>query len=207
MDQNSPSLIDKANTKPPKRTELFVIAMVGLVVGGYLGARYFMVEVRHVMAGSMEPSLRVGDRLIINKISSRFSKPQRGEIIVFSPTDQLKKEGYHEAFVKRVIGLPGENVEVRDDKVFIDGQPLAENYSSTEQATQMTEIYIEKNKKDPNVRLWDSKDKGPAYKGVVPDGEYFVLGDHRSDSLDSRIWGFVPQDKIVGTVAFRLNIP
>jgi signal peptidase I len=203
MDQNSPSLINK--TRQPKRPEWLVAILVGLIVGGYVGGRYFIVETRHIVAGSMEPTLRINDMVTIDKISYRFNQPQRSDIILFSPTDNLKKEGYSEDFIKRVIGLPGDKVEVKDDQVFINGQLLAEEYSSTKQIAKMTEIYIEKNKSDPKFRLWTPEATGPTYQGVVPEQQYFVLGDHRSASFDSRSWGFVPQNKIIGKFAFHLN--
>jgi signal peptidase I len=176
---------------------------IGVSVVLALAMRQFVAEARFIPSGSMEPTLLVDDRLIVDKVSYRFSNPQRGDIVVFDPTDTLKAQKYTEAFIKRVIGLPGDKVEVRDDKVTINGKPLTENYPSTQHADQMVKIYTEKNKQDPSVPLWSVENKGPDYQGVVPAGQYLVLGDHRSNSLDGRVWGFVPKDRIVGKALVR----
>jgi signal peptidase I len=68
------------------------------------------------------------DRLIINKLAYRFSPPQRGDIIIFSPTEALQQQDYHEAFIKRIIGLPGDKIEIEDGKVYINHRPLQEDY-------------------------------------------------------------------------------
>jgi signal peptidase I len=168
-----------------------------------LGMRQFVAEARYIPSGSMEPTLLVDDRLIIDKVSYRFSNPQRGDIVVFDPTPTLKSSGYNEAFIKRVIGLPGEKIKVVNDKVTINGQPLPENYPSGLFIEQMTKIYQDKHNKDPRISLWNPNSQGPDDERTVPAGEYLVLGDHRSSSLDSRSWGFVPKANIVGKATVR----
>jgi signal peptidase I len=77
------------------------------------GIRSFVAEARYIPSGSMLPTLQINDRLIIDKISYNFRNPDRGDIVVFSPTDELKKQNFKDAFIKRVIGLPGDKVEVK----------------------------------------------------------------------------------------------
>jgi signal peptidase I len=143
------------------------------------GIRTFVAEARYIPSGSMLPTLEINDRLIIDKVSYRLANPGRGDIVVFDPTDELLKQNYKDAFIKRVIGLPGERVEVRDGKVFVNGKMLDK------------ETYI--NDK-PNYR-W-----GPE---VVPQGQYLVLGDNRNNSYDSHFWGFVPKERIIGRAVVR----
>ena len=143
-----------------------------------MGIRSFVAEARYIPTGSMLPTLQINDRLIIDKISYDFHKPNRGDIVVFSPTETLKKQNYKDAFIKRVIGLPGEQVEVKDGLVYINGQPLQEKYLEDQ----------------PNYRF------GPV---TVPPDEYLVLGDNRNDSYDSHYWGFVPRKNIIGRAVIR----
>ena len=142
-----------------------------------LGIRTFIAEARYVPSGSMEPTIQPGDRLIIDKISFDFTSPKRGDIVVFNPTKTLQEDNFHDAFIKRVIGLPGDKVEVKNGQVYINGSPIKENYIEA--------------KPDYN---W-----GPV---IVPANSYLVLGDNRNDSFDSHYWGFVPRNKIIGRAIF-----
>ncbi len=142
------------------------------------GIRNFVAEARYIPSSSMEPTLEINDRLIIEKMSYRFREPVRGDVVVFNPTEALKAQDFHDAFIKRIMGLPGETVQVKGGKVYVDGQEITEKYIS----------------EDPNY------DYGPV---VVPEGEYLVLGDNRNNSYDSHYWGFVPKDKIIGKAFVR----
>src|SRR4028119_1125734 len=95
-----------------------------------LGIRTFVAEARWIPSESMVPTLKVYDKLIVDKLSYHFTNPQRGDIVVFSPTDNIMRENPNlkDAFIKRVIGLPGEKVEVKGGRVYINDQPLRENY-------------------------------------------------------------------------------
>ncbi|MDJ0728914.1 MAG: signal peptidase I [Crocosphaera sp.] len=168
------------HSQPPKKENPWVELAQTVVTAVILafGIRTFVAEARYIPSSSMEPTLEINDRLIIEKLSYHFREPVRGDVVVFHPTDRLKDEGFHEAFIKRIIGLPGETVQVKEGKVYINGSEITEKYIA----------------EDPNY------DYGPK---VVPEGEYLVLGDNRNNSLDSHYWGFVPKDKIIGKAFVR----
>ena len=102
--------------------------VLGLSAIFALGIRTFIAEARYIPSGSMEPTLQINDRLIIDKISYDFSSPTRGDLVVFNPTRTLRQEKFHDAFIKRVIGLPGETVAVRNGRVYVNGSALTETY-------------------------------------------------------------------------------
>jgi signal peptidase I len=156
---------------------------LGLSIVLALGIRTFVAEARYIPSGSMEPTLEINDRLVVEKISYYFNPPERGDIVVFWPPDSLFPEGKRrDAFIKRVIGLPGDTVEITEGTVFINGEPLEETYIKAEP-----------------TYVW-----GPE---VVPDGEYLVLGDNRNSSYDSHSWGFVPAENIIGKAVVRFWPP
>lgn len=172
---------DKKNDKTQPKQENFAVEVVKTVIyAGILsfGIRTLVAEARYIPSESMVPTLVVNDRLIIEKLTYRFRAPERGEIVVFEPTKTLEQQNFKDAFIKRVIGLPGEVVEVKEGKVFINGQALSENY-------------IEEK---PNYNY------GPV---TVPEGQYLVLGDNRNKSYDSHYWGFVPREKLIGRAIIR----
>ncbi|WP_267383040.1 signal peptidase I [Cyanobacterium sp. uoEpiScrs1] len=142
------------------------------------GIRAFVAEARYIPSSSMEPTLQVNDRLIIEKVSYHFKEPKRGDVVVFNPTKALQEKDFRDAFIKRVIGLPGETIEVKMGKVYVNGQAIKEKYIS----------------EDPNY------DYGPV---IVPEREYLVLGDNRNNSYDSHYWGYVPKEKIIGKAFVR----
>jgi signal peptidase I len=147
-----------------------------------VGIRQFVAEARFIPSDSMVPTLVKDDRLIIDKLSYRFGQPQRGDIVVFNPTATLEEQKFKDAFIKRVVGLPGEQIEVKEGKVFVNGQAIAENYTA--------EI--------PNY-TWGPK--------VVPENSYVVFGDNRNNSYDSHYWDFVPKEKLVGRAIVRFWPP
>ncbi|QZZ20766.1 signal peptidase I [Leptothermofonsia sichuanensis E412] len=155
---------------------------IGLSAVLAFGIRTFVAEARYIPSGSMLPTLQVNDRLIVDKVGYYFRDPQRGDIVVFAPTDALEKQNFNDAFIKRIIGLPGEKVEVKGGRVYINGEPLRENYIA-----------------DNPQYEW-----GPQ---VVPAGSYLVLGDNRNNSYDSHYWGFVPRNKIIGRAVVRFWPP
>ncbi|QIZ70219.1 signal peptidase I [Oxynema aestuarii] len=155
---------------------------IGLSAVLALGIRHFVAEARYIPSGSMLPTLQINDRLIVDKLVYRFKEPQRGDIIVFSPTEALQRQNFKDAFIKRVIGLPGETIEVKGGRVYVNDRPLRESYIEDR----------------PNYQY------GPV---TVPEDSYLVLGDNRNNSYDSHYWGFVPQDRIIGRAAVRFWPP
>jgi signal peptidase I len=169
------------NSKPSHDQENFwVEGIKTLVTAGILafGIRTFVAEARYIPSESMLPTLQVNDRLIIEKVSYHFKNPERGDVVVFNPTKTLQAQNFKDAFIKRVIGLPGEQIEVKRGKVYVNGKALAENY----------------------IEDKPQYDYGPV---VVPEGNYLVLGDNRNNSYDSHYWGFVPKEKLIGRAIIR----
>jgi signal peptidase I len=158
------------------------VKTIGMSLLIAFGIRTFVAEARYIPSESMVPTLAVNDRLIIDKLTYKFRDPNRGEIVVFQPTAVLKQQGFRDAFIKRIVGLPGERVMVRKGMIFINGQPLQEPYLAA----------------PPDYEY------GPV---VVPPNHYLVLGDNRNHSFDSHFWGFVPRKNIIGRAAVRFWPP
>ena len=161
-----------------KWSESITILVVALGLAFFL--RTFVAEPRYIPSGSMLPTLEIGDRLIVEKLSYYTHPPQRGDIIVFAPPPQLQAQGFEveQAFIKRVIGLPGDTIEIKNGRVFVDRQPLLEAYIN----------------EPPNYLM------SPM---VVPPAQLFVMGDNRNNSNDSHVWGFLPNENIIGHACFR----
>lgn len=176
------SNLEKPNAyNPQSRDEnpwLEGLKTVGLSAILAVGIRQFVAEARYIPSESMLPTLKVNDRLIVDKVSYHLNKPQRGDIVVFNPTKALEDQNFHDAFIKRVIGLPGDRVAVRGGKVIINDQPLRENYIQERPQYELETV-------------------------TVPNDSYMVLGDNRNNSYDSHYWGFVPKEKIIGRAVVR----
>jgi signal peptidase I len=154
-----------------------IIAIALLVA---LVIRTFVAEPRYIPSDSMLPTLEQGDRLVVEKISHHFHPPQKGDIIVFEPPEQLQRQGYKkdQAFIKRVMGTSGQIVAVFKGKVYLNNHPLREDY-----------IF-----ESPHYNL-------PPIQ--IPEGKLFVMGDNRNNSNDSHIWGFLPESNVIGRAVFR----
>lgn len=156
------------------------LQILAIALGLALLIRIFIAEPRYIPSDSMLPNLEVGDRLVVEKVSYYFHSPRPGDIIVFNPPPQLQRLGFqpNQAFIKRTIALPGQTVEVRAGQVFVDDRPLQEDYIA----------------EPPNYILEPQ---------TVPEGTIFVMGDNRNNSNDSHIWGFLPQQNIIGRAWMR----
>lgn len=237
----------KVETKPagpPKSTfreyfESFVVTLVMALFG-----MTFILQAVTVPTGSMQNTILVGDYLLVNKFiftpggAELAFLPQRdikrGDIIVFKyPGNKLHPEAdrahgssatpYQVNYVKRVIGLPGESVEFRDNQVFIDGKLLPEHRmigDAPDNETALTVSEFEERQPDEKWDVYYSQEsinsvkqgQHPMRRGYefgvagktmkVPDNQFFVMGDARDNSEDSRYWGFVPRELVVGRAMF-----
>jgi signal peptidase I len=157
-----------------------VAKIVILALAIVLPIRYFLFQPFVIQGSSMEPNFYEADYLIVDELSYRFRAPERGEVVVFKyPLDASKR------FIKRIIGLPGETVEIRSGQVIITG---ADGVART-----LDEPYIPDGSRAPDM---------PPF--VLAQGEYFVLGDNRLYSSDSQEWGELPEKNIIGRVELRL---
>lgn len=167
-----------------------------LVVAGILAlfVRTFDFQAFKIPSGSMEPNLVIGDHLLVNKMVfgptgsslERMVMPVRsvvrGDVLVFKYPEEPSRD-----FIKRVVGLPGETLELKGTQVYINGQPLSEPYALYQRL--------------PDMLL--PGDVRRAYGPVtIPEGHYFMMGDNRDDSQDSRYWGFLPAGHIKGRALF-----
>lgn len=176
-------------------TIVFVVVMVIII-------RFFLGEIRWIPSGSMKPTLTEGDRIVVERVTRFFKTPERGDIMVFYPPQtELKYTPWKlfsrltgffckdVAYIKRVIGMPGDKLEVKTDKdgktfVYINDKQLDEPYvKSVYDYSLCTEaMYC-----------------GPI---IIPEGEYFMMGDNRGNSQDSRYWGTLKQDRFIGRAVF-----
>ncbi len=164
-----------------------------LIIGALIVAvlvKSFLIQVFWIPSGSMEETLQIGDRVIVNKLAYRLGDPGRGDVVVFEPEtfesesivtkvsrNLLESIGLRTPesdLIKRVIGLPGETIEVKDNQIYINEAPLTEPYLAQ------------------GIRM---NDFGPE---LVPVDSYFVMGDNRSSSRDSRVFGAIDGHRIVG---------
>lgn len=173
------SAVTSIQTIVRSNIRLVAIAIVIAVV-----VRLFIAEPRFIPSNSMDPTLHIGDRLLIEKLSYRFHPPHHGDIVVFEPPQQLQAIGYRreQAFIKRVIGLPGDSLAVHQGQVYRNDQPLNETYILAAPAYEMSPV-------------------------IVPDNALFVMGDNRNDSNDSHIWGFLPIKNVIGHTILRFWPP
>lgn len=154
--------------------EIVFLALVLYVVIQYA------VQTVHVLGSSMYPTLHDNDLLVASKISYKLHNPQRGDIIVFKPPDEASRD-----FIKRIIALPGEHLRIVNSVIYINGQVLHESYLPEK---------------------WTYNNNWPATGEamVIPPGEYFVMGDNRNHSSDSRTFGPIALEAILGKAEVRI---
>jgi signal peptidase I len=171
--------------------EYFESIVIAVILA--LFVRTWVVQAFKIPTGSMENNLLIGDHLLVNKFVfgpepnalERAILPvrdiRRGDIVVFKYPDEPTRD-----FIKRVIGLPGETIELRNKKVFVNGQAIDEPYVH----------FLEASHGAGEITSFDVRERyGPVQ---VPAGQYFVMGDNRDNSQDSRYWGFLPRHYIKG---------
>jgi signal peptidase I len=175
--------------RPPWRTAVDWVVTLAVAVGAVLAFQAEVAKPYRIPSASMEPTLRCArpapgcdgrfsDRVLANRLAYRFRDPKRGEEVVFrTPAAAARLCPPGGTFVKRIVGLPGDVVSERSGVVYVNGRRL-------------DEPYLDPARRDAETRRWPR----------VPSGQYFVLGDNRSQSCDSRSWGTVPRENLIGPV-------
>jgi signal peptidase I len=201
MASPKPARVREAAPPPPapsfrKSTirEYFESIVIAVILALFI--RTFVVQAFKIPTGSMENNLLIGDHLLVNKFvfgptASRLERAllpigtiKRGDVIVFKYPEEPERD-----FIKRVIGLPGERLEVREKKVYIDGKPLDEPYAH----------YLSPVSNPTGAHEVTSLDVRDNFRPVVvPPNQYFMMGDNRDNSQDSRYWGFLPREYVKG---------
>jgi len=188
----------KNNFKKSTAREYFESIVIAVILA--LFVRTFVLQAFKIPTGSMENNLLIGDHLLVNKFIDaptatsveRALLPiggiRRGDVLVFKYPVEPDRD-----FIKRVIGLPGETLELKEKKIYINGKPLDEPYVH----------FLEEPHRNTDLAEVTSSDVRENYGPVkVPPNQYFMMGDNRDNSADSRVWGFVPDENIVGKAFF-----
>jgi len=159
-----------------------------------------LLEAFRIPSGSMEPTLLLGDFLFVDKRKSAREELQRGAIVVYVDVEEQRLK-----VIKRLVGLPGDTIQMAAGALYVDGRPLAEDYVQFSPGTSEDEPELKAKMRDWQVANYvgsdsesyapDLQDWGPL---VVPQDSFFVLGDNRDHAYDSRFWGFLPADHVVG---------
>lgn len=174
----APTKVKRRSSQPtsPMRNAIeWVLVIVGAVLIALI-VRNFVMQSFQIPSESMSPTLAVGDRVLVNRLSYRLHDINRGDVVVFDrPATSPKGPDDPDYLIKRVIGLPGETIEARDGVVHIDGAPLDEPYIDDSVATKDLDEPVQ-----------------------IPEGEIFVMGDNRTNSEDSRFIGPIAEDSVVG---------
>lgn len=175
------SLVDKNSFR--KKSDNFVLELIKVIIISLaiiLPVRYYLIQPFIVKGDSMEPNFSDGDYLIVDEFSYRFKEPQRGEVVIFKyPKDTSQY------YIKRIIGLPEETVEIDQGKIIIYNQDHPDGF-------QLKESYLTPNLLTPGD-----------LKISIPQDKFFVLGDNRIASSDSRVWGLLPKNDIIGRAWIR----
>lgn len=159
---------------------LDIIQLLVVTFATFILVYIFLFQPHQVKGSSMFPNFHDGEYILTDKISYRFGIPQRGNVIVFKAPKNEEID-----YIKRIIGLPGDQVKVENESVFINGVKLEEKYLPSDYVTSAGSFMPE------------------GVPATVPENSYFVLGDNRSHSSDSREWGFVTRKEIIGKAFFR----
>ena len=176
-------------SKPKSKLQEYIEAIIMAILIAFF-IRTFVIQAYKIPSGSMKPTLQIGDHILVTKFNYGVKlplirstvipvgAPRRGDIVVFIYPEDRSKD-----FIKRLIGLPGDTIEVRDKKILVNGLPWSDAYG----------VNVDNMVIPGSVQPRDNF--GPV---TVPEGTLFVMGDNRDESYDSRFWGFVPMKEVLG---------
>jgi signal peptidase I len=197
------SPVQRENSKKLAFIVSLLFAISGLFPTGLgFAIKNYGVEARWMPSGSMKPTLHgtinqwEADKIFIDKVKYKFANPERGDIVLFLPPQEIQNNPKREAFIKRVIGLPGEKVELREGKVYINSKPLPENVYLSSSVRTFVEACNSSGLQPPFL----------AKPEIIPANSYLMLGDNRPNSYDGRCWGVVPRNMIIGK-AYKIFFP
>ncbi|TVX93998.1 signal peptidase I [Paenibacillus agilis] len=176
--------VAEQSAQPRRKNELVEwIKAIAVAVTLVVLVRWLLFAPFIVDGPSMEPNFYTGERLIVNKILYEFREPKRGEVVVFHVPDEKRD------LIKRVIGVAGDTIEYRGDDLFVNGKKVEEPYIQEAIAEAKKQGGTYNNSDFPNEMRTENK---------VPEGHIFVMGDHRDNSTDSRVLGFIPLSEVIG---------
>jgi len=172
------SIFRRGEARKPKSAfreyaEALIIAVVLALV-----IRQFVVQAFKIPSGSMMPTLLIGDHILVSKISYWFTDPHKGDIVVFRFPKDKKRD-----FIKRIIGEPGDEIQIASKVVYVNGEPVKEPYVMHTEDSSIEGSHSSRDNFNP---------------AVVPPSHYFLMGDNRDNSMDSRYWGFLNRKEIKG---------
>jgi signal peptidase I len=176
---------EDADVTPRRRWRRTILEWLGVIGGGIaiaLLVEAFLIQAFWIPSPSMEPTLDVGDRVLVNKLSYKFHDVNRGDVVVFErpPGASTGENGEIKDLIKRVIAVGGDTIEAKDGEVYVNSE-------------QVDEDYLEPGTSTDNLPLTE-----------IPEGQVFVMGDNRTNSEDSRIFGPIDEDAIVGRAFIRV---
>jgi signal peptidase I len=190
---DSTTFLDSDRPRPasPSRVRSLLewVAVIVLAVGAAMLIKTFVMQAFYIPTGSMQPTLEINDRVLVNKLSYRLHDVNRGDIVVFERLPQEVGPDNTKDLIKRVIGLPGESIVIKDDRVYVNGAVLDEPYLPPGTHTVNTNAVHPCTTETPCV---------------VPPDSVWVMGDNRSSSQDSRVIGPIPIERIVGRAFVRV---
>ena len=166
-----------------KDTIAYIIPIIAMVI-----IMLFVYSFVPISGNSMEPALSSGNVVILSRLHYKFSDMQRNEIVVLK---KKNKDGIKESYVKRIVGLPGEEIHFLNGYIYIDGEKFKEEF-------------LAENVETSNFMFVDVCDEAECPNGKIPEGKYLVLGDNRNNSIDSRSFGLVEKGEIEGKVVFNI---
>jgi signal peptidase I len=176
---------EDTDAKPRRRWRRTILEWLGVIGGGIaiaLLVEAFLIQAFWIPSPSMEPTLDVGDRVLVNKLSYKFHDVNRGDVVVFErpPGASTGQNGEIKDLIKRVIAVGGDTIEAKEGSVYVNGE-------------QIDEDYLEPGTPTDNLPLT-----------TIPDSQLFVMGDNRTNSEDSRIFGPIDEDAVVGRAFIRV---